>query len=141
MNEKVFVDTDVVIDLLTKRQPFYLPASKLFSLAADKKVNLYVSPIIVTNLHYILRKAIGQDEAINAIRKLRVLVNIVTIDESIVDLVLSSRFKDIEDGFQYYSAVNEKIKILITRNTKDFIGKEIAIMNVEEYLKYYKEKK
>jgi hypothetical protein len=65
----------------------------------------------------------------------------VTIDESIVDLVLSSRFKDIEDGFQYYSAVNEKIKILITRNTKDFIGKEIAIMNVEEYLKYYKEKK
>jgi predicted nucleic acid-binding protein len=141
MNEKVFVDTDVVIDLLTKREPFYSSASKLFSLAADKNIDLYISPIIITNLHYILRKAIGIEEAINAIRKLRTLVNIVTINEGIVDIVLSSKFKDIEDGFQYYSALNEKIRILVTRNTNDYIGKEIAIMNAEEYLNYYKEKK
>jgi len=88
-----------------------------------------------------LRKAVGQDESINAIRKLRVLVKIVTVDEETVDLVLSSKFKDIEDGFQYYSAIKEKIKILVTRNIKDFVGKEISIMNAQEYLEYYKEKK
>jgi predicted nucleic acid-binding protein len=141
MSEKVFVDTDVVIDLLTKRHPFYEAASKLFSLAADRKIDLFISPIIVSNLHYILRKAIGQAEAINAIIKLRVLTKIVTIDEEIVDLVLSSKYKDIEDGFQYYGAIKEKIKILVTRNVKDYIGKELSIMNAEEYLGYYKQKK
>ena len=141
MNNKIFVDTDVVIDLLTKREPFYSSAAKFFSLAADKKIDLYISPIMIANLHYILRKAIGQDESINAIRKLRVLVNIATVDKDIVDLVLSSKFKDIEDGFQYYCALKEKIGILITRNAKDFLGKEVAIMNSEEFIEYFKTKK
>jgi predicted nucleic acid-binding protein len=129
MNRKIFVDTDVVIDLLTKREPFYQSAAKVFSLAADKKINLYISPVLISNLFYILRKILGREEAINTIRKLRILVGIVTIDEEIVDLVLSSKFKDIEDGFQYYGALQDKIGILLTRNIKDFVGKEISIMN------------
>jgi predicted nucleic acid-binding protein len=136
MNKKVFVDTDIVIDLLTKREPFYQSSAKVFSLAADKKIDLFISPVLISNLFYILRKILGREEAINAIRKLRILVGIVTIDEEIVDLVLSSKFKDIEDGFQYYGALQEKIGILLTRNTKDFVGKEISIMNCEEFIEY-----
>jgi predicted nucleic acid-binding protein len=138
MNRKIFVDTDIVIDLLTKREPFYQPAAKVFSLAADKKIDLYISPVLISNLFYILRKILGREEAINTIRKLRILVGIVTIDEEIVDLVLSSKFKDIEDGFQYYGALQDKIGILLTRNNKDFVGKEIAIMNCEEFIEYHK---
>jgi predicted nucleic acid-binding protein len=139
MYKKVFVDTDIVLDLLTKREPYYISAAMLFSLSAEKKIDLYISPVMTANLHYILRKSIGQVEAVNAIRKLRVLVNVVTIDEDIVDLVLSSKFKDIEDGFQYYCALSEKIGVLITRNTKDFIEKELVIMNAEEFLNFSKE--
>jgi predicted nucleic acid-binding protein len=138
MNKKVFVDTDIVIDLLTKREPFYSSAAKIFSLAADKKIDLYISPVLISNLFYILRKVLGREEAINAIRKLRVLVRVVAIDEEIVDLVLSSKFKDIEDGFQYYGALQDKIGILLTRNTKDFVGKEIVIMNCEEFIEFFK---
>jgi len=138
MNKKVFVDTDVVIDLLTKREPFYQSAAQVFSLAADKKMDLFISPVLISNLFYILRKILGREEAINAIRKLRILVSIVTIDEEIVDLVLSSKFKDIEDGFQYYGALQEKIGILLTKNTKDFVGKEISIMNCAEFIEYYR---
>ena len=141
MSKKVFVDTDIVIDLLTKREPFYLSAARVFSIAADKKIDLYISPVLISNLFYILRKAIGREEAINAIRKLRVITKIVTVDEEIVDLVLSSKFKDIEDGFQYYGALQEKIGILLTRNTKDFVGKEISIMNCEEFIEYMKVEK
>ena len=138
MNKKVFVDTDVVLDLLTKREPLYLSAAKVFSLAADKKIDLYISPVLISNLFYILRKVLGREEAITAIRKLRVLVKVVTIDEEIVDLVLSSKFKDIEDGFQYYGSLQGKISVLVTRNIKDFIGKEISIMNCDEFLEYMK---
>jgi predicted nucleic acid-binding protein len=141
MNKKVFVDTDVVLDLLTKREPFYNSASKVFSLAADKKIELFISPVLISNLFYILRKMVGREEAINAIRKLRILVSVVKIDEEIVDMVLSSKFKDIEDGFQYYGALQDKIGILITRNIKDFTGKEISIMNCEEFIEYYKTEK
>jgi len=94
--------------------------------------------VLISNLFYILRKVLGREEAINAIRKLRVLVRVVTIDEEIVDLVLSSKFKDIEDGFQYYGALQDKIGILLTRNTKDFVGKEIVIMNCEEFIEFFK---
>jgi predicted nucleic acid-binding protein len=141
MNRKIFVDTDVVIDLLTKREPFYQSAARVFSLAADKKIDLYISPVLISNLFYILRKILGREEAINTIRKLRILVGIVNIDEEIVDLVLSSKFKDIEDGFQYYGALQGKIGILLTRNTKDFIGKEMSIMNCDEFIEYFKTEK
>lgn len=137
MNKKVFVDTDIVLDVITQREPFYLPAAKVFSLAAEKKMELYISPVLIANLFYILRKKIGKEEAINAIRKLRIITKVAMVDEEIVDLVLSSGFKDIEDGFQYYSALKTGIDVLLTRNEKDFIGKEIAIMNCEEYLSSY----
>lgn len=138
MPKKVFVDTDIVLDLLTKREPFYNPAAKIFSMAAEKEIQLFVNPVIIANLFYILRKALGKDEAINAIRRLRFLVRIAKVDEDIVDLVLASNFRDTEDGFQYYSAIESHIDILLTRNAKDFIGKEISIMNCEEYLSFIK---
>jgi predicted nucleic acid-binding protein len=141
MNEKIFIDTDIVIDVLAERKPFYLSAAKVFSLAAEKKIDLYISPVLIANLFYILRKEFGRELAINKIRKLRNIVKIATVNDEIVDLVLSSEFKDIEDGFQYYCALQEGISFLLTRNTKDFIGHEIAIMNCEEYLEYLKTNK
>ena len=137
MNRKVFVDTDIVLDVITRREPFYAPAAQIFSLAAEKKIELYISPVLIANLFYILRKRIGKETAINAIRKLRILAKVATVDEEIVDLVLSSGFKDMEDGFQYYSALKAGISVLLTRNVKDFVGKELAIMNCEEYLGAY----
>ncbi|HSV55827.1 MAG TPA: PIN domain-containing protein [Magnetospirillaceae bacterium] len=137
MNRKVFVDTDIVLDVITRREPFYVPAAQVFSLAAEKKIELYISPVLIANLFYILRKRIGKESAINAIRKLRILAKVAPVDEEIVDLVLSSGFKDMEDGFQYYSALKAGIPVLLTRNEKDFVGMEIAIMNCEEYLSAY----
>jgi predicted nucleic acid-binding protein len=48
MNKEIFVDTDIVIDLLTKREPFYQSAAQVFSLAADKKVDLFISPVLIS---------------------------------------------------------------------------------------------
>ena len=141
MSRKVFFDTDIVLDILTKREPFYKSAAKVFTLAAEKKIEAFISPVLIANLFYILRKQLGREEALVAIRKLRLLIHVVPVDEEIVDLVMASGFKDIEDGFQYYSALRQKIGILLTRNIKDFVGKEIAIMNCDEFLEYIKQGK
>jgi predicted nucleic acid-binding protein len=134
MSKKVFVDTDIVLDLLIKRPPFYSSAAMLFGLAEEKKIELYISPVLVSNIYYILRKYNGQEAAILNIRKLRMLVNIAPVSQGIIDLVLASKFKDFEDGIQYYCAVEAGIKTLLTRNVKDFVGKEIRVMSCDEYL-------
>jgi hypothetical protein len=62
------------------------------------------------------------------------LVHIASINQEIIDRVLASRFKDIEDGIQYYCAVEAGIKTLLTRNAKDYVGKEVRVMNCDEYI-------
>ncbi|MBN1499377.1 MAG: PIN domain-containing protein [Spirochaetes bacterium] len=134
MNKKVYVDTDIVLDLLTERKPFYNSAAKIFSLAVENKIQLFVSPVLISNVFYILRKSSGQESAVINLRKLRTMINIVPVNQKIIDHVLASNFKDLEDGIQYYSAIEAGIKIILTRNSKDFTGKPVSIMNCEEYL-------
>lgn len=133
--KNVLVDTNIVLDLLAKRQPFYPFAAELFSLADKKKIKLYVSSITVINTNYILSKALSEKEAREILRKFRILVKVVSCDEKIVDLGLNSHFKDFEDSIQYFSALENKIDGIITRNLKDFRNSRIPVMTAEEFLK------
>ena len=135
--DDLFVDTDIILDLLAKREPFYPYAAELFSLADSGKINIYVTPIIITNIHYILRKAVGKDKAIQSLLKLKLLVKILAVDEKIIELALASGFSDFEDAVQYYTARENDIPILLTRNTKDFKKAGITIMTAEEYVKVF----
>ena len=79
--EKVFVDSDIILDLLAKREPFYQYAAELFLLVEKKKIKAYVSPIIITNLHYVLRKLKNKKQAIKSLQKLKLLVKILPATE------------------------------------------------------------
>jgi predicted nucleic acid-binding protein len=117
--ERVFVDTDVVLDLLTKREPFFQSAILLFNLAEQKEIDAYISPISISNLYYILRKTSGNAAAISAINTLRLILGIAPMDQRMVDIALASGFDDIEDALQYYTAVENNMEVVITRNVKD----------------------
>lgn len=132
--EKVYVDTDIILDLLTKRNPFYRPAALLFSMAERKEVKVFVSPLIFANLFYILRKSGSPSIAVTTLKKLKLLVTILPIDDKIINLALSSSFTDFEDAIQYYTALEHDITCLITRNKKDYKNPAIAICTAEEYL-------
>jgi predicted nucleic acid-binding protein len=56
MKRKVFVDTDIIYDLLAKRDPFYLPAARLFTLADEGKIQIYISASSLPNIHYLISK-------------------------------------------------------------------------------------
>src|SRR3972149_1106332 len=132
--DRVFVDTDVVLDLLTKREPFFQSAILLFNLAEQKEIDAYISPISISNLFYILRKINGNAAAISAINKPRFILGIVRMDQRVVDFALTSGFNDIEDALQYYTAVENNMEVLITRNVKDYKKRDIQIMTCDEYL-------
>jgi predicted nucleic acid-binding protein len=137
MNKKIFVDSDVILDLLAERTPFYEDAAKIFTMAYRKKIELYTTPVILANVFYILRKSIGNGKSKDRLKDLRLLVKILAINEHIVDETLVSDFSDFEDGLQYFTAKENALLGIITRNPKDYKIKNncLVIQTSREFIK------
>jgi len=131
---KIFVDTNIVLDLLAKRKEFYKEAQEIFTLSDQKKINLYVSSLTFANVHYILSQRLKNENTRKALRKFKVLVNILPMNDKIIDLSLNSDFKDFEDAIQYYTALENKLDLILTRNLKDFKLSKIPVMTAKNYL-------
>ncbi|MFN6089070.1 MAG: type II toxin-antitoxin system VapC family toxin [Cyclobacteriaceae bacterium] len=136
--KRLFVDTNIVIDLFAKREPFYTEAATLFSLADTKKLSLNVSALTFANANYILLQSKKQDEAKLILRKLKLIVSVVSLDEKIIGLSLNDNdFKDYEDALQYYSALDNGAEAIITRNLRDFKKSKLPVMTAAQFLKNF----
>src|SRR5258705_6957880 len=132
--DKVFIDTDIALDLLSERAPHYLPAAQLFTLADQGKLSIHVSSLSFSNLHYLLSRLYSQAESRRILSTFKILVKVLSVDDKIIDLSLNSVFKDFEDAIQYYTATENQIDILLTRNLKDYKAAQITVMTAEDYL-------
>lgn len=131
----VLVDTNIVLDLLAQREEFYQEAAVLFSLADRKEVNLSISSLTFANINYVLSKQKSPKEARQILRRFIVLVDILNLDSKIIELALSdNEFPDFEDGLQYYSALENGVEIILTRNKKDFKNSKIPVLTAKEFL-------
>jgi predicted nucleic acid-binding protein len=135
---KVFLDTNIILDLLARRMPFYTDAAELFSLADKKKLTLSISSLCMADVHYILSRKNPAAKVRKILRKFKVLVIIQSLDDKIVDLALNSDFHDFEDAIQYYTAIENDQDIIITRNQSDFKESKIPVMTAGEFLKSIK---
>lgn len=134
--KKLFIDTNIVLDLLGKREPFYKDAAMLFSLADRGKVKLYISSLTIANANYVLSKLKSKKEARVILLKFKILVIVLELNDKIIELSLNDdAFKDFEDGLQHYTAIENEIEIIITRNLKDFKSSKIPVMTAGQYLK------
>jgi predicted nucleic acid-binding protein len=131
---KVFVDSDVILDLLAQRIPHFHFSALLFTFADMKKLELYTSPTVFCNVFYILRKELGIEKSKSALRKLRLLIKIIDSSEKTIDCALNSEFSDFEDAIQCYTAQNHQISIIVTRNVKDYKTAGIIVQNPETFL-------
>ncbi len=132
---KVFVDTDIILDLLAKRDPHYQYSAKLFSLADEDEIKVYVSSLSFSNLNYILSKQFTTVQARKKLLTFKTLVNVLSVSEKSVDLALNSDFNDFEDALQYFTALEFKISTLITRNLKDYKKADISVLTAEQFIK------
>ena len=132
---KLLIDTNVIIDLLAKRDKFYIDSLKLFSLADRNEVELYVSTLSIANTYYLLNDVMKLKNVRSIIRKFKVLVNSYSLNDKIIELALNDKnFKDFEDGIQYYTALEANCKVIVTRNTKDFKKSSLPVLRPNEYL-------
>lgn len=134
MKEKLFLDTNVVIDLLGERESFYESAAKIATLADKGKIQIYVSALTYSTVYYLLARFENSDIVKEKIRKFKVIADTSDLTDKIVDKGLASKFSDFEDSLQYYCALKVDCNIIITRNGKDFKESDIPVLTPDEYL-------
>jgi predicted nucleic acid-binding protein len=131
----VFIDTDVIVDLLIDRKPFSEDAATIFSLIEKKKIKGHISALTICNLYYVLRKVASHNKVMKSLKDLSELVDILKIDKSIIITALESDLKDFEDSVQYFTAMEyNRIDCIITRNVKDYKGINLPVMTPGAYL-------
>jgi predicted nucleic acid-binding protein len=141
MIEKIFIDSDIILDVLAERDEFVEVAAELFELAYLNEIKLFTTAVVLANVFYMLRKISGIEKARKNLQKLRLIIHVLPIDEKLVDLSLNSQFKDFEDGLQYFTAKENNISRLITRNIKHYKVDDMIIETAEEYVKSRKEQR
>ncbi|RRO12280.1 type II toxin-antitoxin system VapC family toxin [Flavobacteriaceae bacterium 14752] len=133
--KRILIDTNIVIDLLAKREKFYADAADLFSQADRKELILAISTLTFANTNYILSKLRSAKTSREILRKFKVMVELLNLDDKITELALSDEsFTDFEDGLQYYTAIENEVDIIITRNKKDFKNSKLPVLSAKEFL-------
>jgi predicted nucleic acid-binding protein len=135
--KKIFVDTNILVDLIADRRPFSKFAIQIFSKAEEKKIKLYTSSHTIATTHYLLKKYLDEKDLREILINILDYLNIVAIDLDVLKKGLKSKHKDFEDALQIISAYSiEKIDCIVTRNIKDFKESEIPVLSPDELTKH-----
>ena len=132
--QKLFIDTDIILDLLARRKPYFADAAKMFVLVENKLVLGFTSPLVFANLYYILRKQGSKELALTSLRKLRTILSLLPLDEATIDRALNSPFTDFEDAIQHEVACNHAVDFIITRNMSDYKISKIKTLTAKNFL-------
>lgn len=135
MSKRIFIDTNIMLDLLGERNPFYLPIAKIATLAEKQKLTMVVSPISFATVNYFLAKFESPKIAREKLRKFKIISEICSLNEQTFEKGLNSSIADFEDALQYFSATESDCEIIITRNGKDFKKSLLPVMTADEFLK------
>ena len=141
MKARLFLDTNVMLDLLGERIPFYDSVAQVATLADRQEIELVVSALSFATVNYFLTIYEGAEKALDKLRKFKVICEICDLDEFTIEKGLNSGFSGFEGSLQYYGALKSNCNFLITRNAKDFKKAHIPVMTTEEFLvRYLKDK-
>lgn len=134
--DKLLIDTDVILDFFFDRQPFSVYSAKVIGLCETRKVMGFVTPVIYSNVYYILRQTARHEKVIESLRQLMIITDVLAMDKDVVTNALNSGFKDFEDSLQNFAAMKHgAIDVILTRNLKDYKKSEIAVLTPEMYIK------
>lgn len=134
--DKVLIDTDVILDFFFDRKPFSEYSSQVIGLCESDKIKGFVTPVIYSNVYYLLRRTARHDKVIEKLKQLLMITDVLLMDKEVVLNALNSGFKDFEDSLQNFAAMkNGEIDVILTRNLKDYSKSEIGVLTPESYIK------
>lgn len=131
--KKVFLDTNIIVDLIADRRPFSKHAIEIFNKAEEKKIEIFTSSHSIATTHYLLKKYLDEKPLREVLYNLLDYLTVVPVDIDVLKKGLRSKHKDFEDAIQILCASSiKKIDCIVTRNTKDFKDCEILVMTPNE---------
>lgn len=131
---KVYIDTDVILDFMIGREPFAVDAARIFSLSEKKQISICTTGLVFSNAYYILRKLGPHQKVMANLSQLAKLLDIIALSKVAVLQALDSKFADFEDALQHYAAISENVKSIVTRNVKNFKNSELAVLTPDQFL-------
>ena len=130
----ILADTNVLLDVLAKREPFYAAAAAVWSAVESARIAGCVSAISFNNTYYIIRRYGGEEKVRRAISAIRDVFSVVPLDAQILNQSIDSSLSDFEDAIQLHSAVRAGARYLITRDPAGFATKAVTVLSPDEYL-------
>jgi predicted nucleic acid-binding protein len=133
--DKILIDTDVILDFFFDRQPFSEFATTIISWSEKKKIEGFITPVICSNVYYLLRQTAKHEKVIDKLTQLLTIVDVIQMDRQVLISALTSDFNDFEDALQNFAAIQQgDINVILTRNIKDFKKSKIGVMTPENYI-------
>jgi hypothetical protein len=131
----IFVDSDVLLDVILIRLPHYVASSKVLDLTEQEDFTFCTTVHSLLNVHYVTKRHIGITNANTAIRLLIQKLQILTEGSTIAEQAINSSFSDFEDAVQYFAAISARANAIITRNIKDYKHSTIPVLTAEQFLR------
>lgn len=133
--KKIFLDTNIIVDLIADRPPFSKYAIQIFQKAEVKEILLFTSSHSIATTHYLLKKYLQEKQLRSVLYELLDYLTVIPVDVDILKKGLLSSHKDFEDSIQILCASSiENIDCIVTRNLKDFKNSELPVFNPDELL-------
>jgi predicted nucleic acid-binding protein len=137
MIKRIFVDSDIILDVATGREPFVAKSKEALALIENGYAIGVMSSNSVTNIYYILRKLSSGDKAKIFIRTILKFISVIPIDHENILNALDSKFYDFEDGVQHFCAVKNQCDLILTRNMQDYAFSELEVIEPKELMMMY----
>ena len=134
------IDTNVALDFILEREPFFEASVEVISLTENAGVNEFVSATTVTDIYYIAKRHLKNHEAVmTLLRKFLRIVKVVKVTHKDIYLAVNLDWKDFEDSVQYCVAASNNFDGIVTRNMQGFDNDEVRIFTPEEICQYVEE--
>ena len=138
---RILLDTNVVLDVLLKREPFYAMGKELLHLARYVEIEEYVSASAVTDIYYVAQRTTKEAEvAANLLRQLFFFfVGIVKVSDVVIKNALTLAWDDFEDAVQYSAALSANVDAIITRDQSGYSRAQIPVYTPNAFLMHFQE--
>ena len=137
-NMKLLIDTNVVLDVLLRREPFSKTAAEVLNLTQRDDVQEYVSASAITDIYYIANKQMKDRDAVrDLLKRLLMIVSVAAVSEREIQNALNLAWGDFEDSVQYSVALLNEMDGIVTRNPSDYQEANMRIWLPEQALELF----
>jgi predicted nucleic acid-binding protein len=131
---RILLDTNVILDVAQKREPFYSDAARILQQSDFERTHLHITGSTATDIYYLLRKAIGHEQAMAFIAELLNIVDVCGVDKIVLLKALMSELPDFEDAVQNAAAIQSQMDVIVTRDKSHFQASPLTVLNPAEFI-------